>query len=130
MRRTSAALILLIMTSAFGQAAWAGTGSPHIAVDDEVTQGQRLRIVVTDCVSGEDWTARIVVELQDGAATLRRRVFPVDKDGVTRVGVRIASARFDPGRYGANVACTHTFGDGSRPVYFDEREPFVVLRRS
>ncbi|HET7235384.1 MAG TPA: hypothetical protein VFK59_03020 [Actinomycetota bacterium] len=130
MRRTAILIIVTLVVGLLQLAAWAGERGLHITVDDEVTQGRRLHIEVRDCVSGDDWTATIEAALRDRQKVIRQRAFPVDSDRTTKIGFRISSAAFEPGRYKATIACKHSFNDGSAAIYFDEWEPFFVVRRN
>lgn len=99
----------------------------QIIVPNRVDQGERLKIKVLGCASGDGFNARIHVEVSDnndlGVAS---HEVEADDDGTTRVKLRIRKSVYPLGRYRAVVTCIHVFDDGGQSTFFEEDDTFRV----
>ena len=109
---------------------WAGGGQLTLN-PNPVRQKTNLTITATDCVSGETWSAIVVVEIHrtnaDGPEVYRAEV-PADDSGTTVIKVRINKANFKRGTHVAFVDCIHEFDDGGTGTWYETDTEFRVKR--
>ncbi|HET7235385.1 MAG TPA: hypothetical protein VFK59_03025 [Actinomycetota bacterium] len=128
--RGACSIVLGIVLMAFlvpGPAV-AGSNSPRITVQNSVVQGQKLRITVRECVSGDGWNAVIRIALFSEAPT----VSPIsgekdaEDDGTTVLRVKVPR-RWPAARDNfAKIQCIHQFDGGGEDRFYEEQERFRV----
>lgn len=96
---------------------------------NRVDQGQRLKIKVIGCASGDGFNAIVRAEVFDNLdLRVASREVEADDDGTTTVKFRIRESVFPRGRYRAVVTCIHELDAGGQSTFFVEEDAFRVRR--
>ena len=94
---------------------------------NSVTQGNKLKVRVEDCVSGPGFTAIVRMEIEDDDGHLvDATAVDADDDGTTKAKMKIRASRYPPGKYHVIGICIHEFDTGGEGTFFESEESFRV----
>ena len=126
MRRFTTAFAVALAVFMMGGIGWAGEN--HIDAPARVDAGDRLKVRILDCRSGETWNAVVLLRIEDvrDGEVVDRALVDADDSGTTILKFRIVGAEYSGTRYRIFARCIHEFNDGSEGVFWRDTVVFRV----
>ncbi|HET7235787.1 MAG TPA: hypothetical protein VFK59_05070 [Actinomycetota bacterium] len=125
MRRIAVGIVVILGVLGTSGSALAGE---HVDVPHAVDPGDKLKIMVRDCQSGDSWSAVILVRIEDprDGELMDSALVDADDSGTTILKFKITSREYQGDRYKVYVKCLHEFDDGTQGTFWSDSARFRV----